>query len=62
MNHRHFKLNQVKVRIEGRKTLYKQFRAVSKEELKEKLEEDTLKLYEVIGDLNAKQKTETEES
>lgn len=30
--------------------------------LKEKLEEDTLKLYEVIGDLNAKQKTETEES
>ena len=31
-------------------------------ELKEKLEEDTLKLYEVIGDLNAKQKTETEES
>lgn len=29
-------------------------------ELKEKLEEDTLKLYEVIGDLNAKQKTETE--
>lgn len=31
-------------------------------ELKEKLEEDTLKLYKVIGDLNAKQKTETEES
>lgn len=31
-------------------------------ELKEKLDEDTLKLYEVIGDLNAKQKTETEES
>ena len=30
--------------------------------LKEKLEEDTLKLYKVIGDLNAKQKTETEES
>ena len=36
MNHRHFKLNQVKARIEGRKALYKQFRAVSKEELKEK--------------------------
>lgn len=31
-------------------------------ELKEKLEEDTLKLYDVIGDLNAKQKTETEEN
>ena len=31
-------------------------------ELKEKLDEDTLKLYEVIEDLNAKQKTETEES
>lgn len=31
-------------------------------ELKEKLEEDTLKLYKVIGDLNAKQKIETEES
>lgn len=31
-------------------------------ELKEKLEEDTLKLYEVMEDLNAKQKTETEES
>lgn len=31
-------------------------------ELKEKLEEDTLKLYEVIGDLNAKQKKETEQS
>lgn len=30
--------------------------------LKEKLEEDTLKLYEVIGDLNAKQKAETEQS
>lgn len=30
--------------------------------LKEKLEEDTLKLYEVIGDLNAEQKTETEQS
>lgn len=28
--------------------------------LKEKLEEDSLKLYEVIGELNAKQKTETE--
>ena len=35
MNHRHFKLNQVKARIEGRKALYKQFRAISKEELKE---------------------------
>lgn len=35
MNHRHFKLNQVKARIEGRKAFYKQFRAVSKEELKE---------------------------
>lgn len=35
MNHRHFKLNQVKARIGGRKALYKQFRAVSKEELKE---------------------------
>lgn len=62
MNHRHFKLSQVKARIEGRKALYKQFRAVSKEELKEKLDEDTLKLYEVMEDLNAKQKTETEES
>lgn len=31
-------------------------------ELKEKLEEDTLKLYEVIGDLNAEPKTETEQS
>ena len=31
-------------------------------ELKEKLEKDSLKLYEVIGELNAKQKTETEES
>lgn len=30
--------------------------------LKEKLEEDTLKLYEVIGDLNEKQKTEIEQS
>lgn len=28
--------------------------------LKEKLEEDSLKLYEVIGELNEKQKTETE--
>lgn len=28
-------------------------------ELKEKLEEDTLKLYDVIGELNEKQKTET---
>lgn len=28
--------------------------------LKEKLEKDTLKLYEVIGELNEKQKTETE--
>ena len=35
MKHRHFKLNQVKARIEGRKALSKQFRAVSKEELKE---------------------------
>lgn len=40
MNHRHFKLNQVKARIEGRKALYKQFRAVSKEELKEKYDVD----------------------
>nr|DAR92397.1 MAG TPA: hypothetical protein [Caudoviricetes sp.] len=40
MNHRHFKLNQVKARIEGRKALYKQFRAVSKEELKEKYDID----------------------
>lgn len=31
-------------------------------ELKEKLDEDTLKLYEVMEDLNTKQKTETEES
>lgn len=31
-------------------------------ELKEKLDEDTLKLYEVMEDLNAKQKTETEEN
>ena len=29
-------------------------------ELKEKLEKDTLKLYKVIGELNEKQKTETE--
>lgn len=36
MNHRHFKLNQVKARVEGRKALYKQFRVVTKEELKEK--------------------------
>ena len=28
--------------------------------LKEKLEKDTLKLYDVIGELNEKQKTETE--
>lgn len=35
MRHRHFKLNQVKARIEGRKALYKQSRAVSKEKLKE---------------------------
>ena len=40
MNHRHFKLNQVKARIEGRKTLYKQFRVVTKEELKEKYDID----------------------
>lgn len=39
-NHRHFKLNQVKARIEGRKAFYKQFRAVSKEELKEKYDVD----------------------
>lgn len=31
-------------------------------ELKEKLDEDTLKLYEVMEDLNAKQKTEIEEN
>lgn len=36
MKHRHFKLNQVKARIEGRKALSKRFRAVTKEELKEK--------------------------
>ena len=36
MKHRHFKLNQVKARIEGRKALYKRFRVVTKEELKEK--------------------------
>lgn len=36
MKHRHFKLNQVKVLIEGRKVLSKRFRAVTKEELKEK--------------------------
>lgn len=40
MKHRHFKLNQVKARIEGRKDLYKRFRAVSKEELKEKYDID----------------------
>lgn len=40
MNHRHFKLNQVKARIEGRKALYKQFRVVTKEELKEKYDID----------------------
>ena len=31
-------------------------------ELKDKLDEDNLKLYKVIEDLNAKQKTEIEES
>ena len=31
-------------------------------ELKEKLDEDILKLYEVMEDLNAKQKTEIEEN
>lgn len=36
MNHRHFKLNQVKARVEGRKALSKRFRTVTKEELKEK--------------------------
>ena len=36
MKHRHFKLNQVKALIEGRKALSKRFRAVTKEELKEK--------------------------
>lgn len=36
MKHRHFKLNQVKALIEGRKDLSKRFRAVTKEELKEK--------------------------
>lgn len=40
MKHRHFKLNQVKARIEGRKALYKQFRVVTKEELKEKYDID----------------------
>lgn len=34
MNHRHFKLNQVKARIEGRKALYKQFQFVPKKKLK----------------------------
>lgn len=36
MNHRHFKLNQVKARIESRKEISKRFRVVTKEELKEK--------------------------
>lgn len=36
MKHRHFKLSQVKALIEGRKALSKRFRAVTKEELKEK--------------------------
>lgn len=40
MKHRHFKLNQVKARIEGRKDLYKRFRVVTKEELKEKYDID----------------------
>lgn len=40
MKHRHFKLNQVKARIEGRKDLYKRFHVVTKEELKEKYDID----------------------
>lgn len=40
MKHRHFKLNQVKARTEGRKALYKRFRVVTKEELKEKYDID----------------------
>lgn len=36
MKHRYFKLNQVKARIEYRKEISKRFRAVTKEELKEK--------------------------
>ena len=40
MKHRQFKLNQVKARIEGRKDLYKRFRVVTKEELKEKYDID----------------------
>lgn len=36
MKHRHFKLNQVKARIEYRKEISKRFRVVTKEELKEK--------------------------
>lgn len=36
MKHRHFKLNQVKARIEYRKAISKRFRVVTKEELKEK--------------------------
>lgn len=40
MKHRHFKLNQVKARIEGRKDLSKRFRVVTKEELKEKYDID----------------------
>ena len=40
MKHRHFKLNQVKARIEDRKDLYKRFRVVTKEELKEKYDID----------------------
>lgn len=40
MKHRHFKLDQVKARIEGRKALYKRFRVVTKEELKEKYDID----------------------
>lgn len=34
MKHRHFKLNQVKARIEGRKDLYKQFYFVPKKKTK----------------------------
>lgn len=52
MNHRHFKLNQVKARIEGRKTLYKQFRAVSKEELKEEYGVDWPPTKVVVEDEN----------
>lgn len=50
MKHRHFKLNQVKARIEGRKALSKQFRAVSKEELKEKYGVDWSTIKVVVVD------------